>query len=823
MDHGREFIDVLLLCAVEMEMKALRNVFQDCSPKHIGTFPEWTYHKFVLPTESNSAYQVVIAQCRDDDNINAAILTQHALAHFAPQVALFVGIAGTLDKNVLALGSIAVVREVIYDKSVWVGECEEELFPQNRPKTFSMLIENWETSNDIDWQKEMPSGIERPAEKTPGQSDVKLARLAVSHYKIKDARRREELMRMASQAKIVAMEEYGFCRTCQINKELPRQVFRAIVDDTQDVNKDWQEYGAHAVAAFVKSFLKRGIPGYPPRSPDVQVQGVRAGVSRRIFKGLHSYDEEDHENFMEIVKIDSGTNWPEAISQMISQIATRKLYDRPFKVAYVVGPSGSGKTSLIRAGAVPILRRLGGIQIPNRIVASSIQGNTESQLRDRLQSLLQNVIIDSAAVDSTQGDTAGDPNCNSVALPELVRSVLDSIVNRDEGPQRAKAVFFFDQFEQWLQSNSLENSELVQALQEFDGLNLQAVLVLRKEFISEANAIIKKIKGGPHVAGYDAFEVEVLDTDQAMITLSRLGQGLGKVKPGNSSNTAFVEDSIENLKDTLGKVLPVKLATYVMMLQIKNSPWELGSGSEANSKTLLGVQVLDTFLGHEDANYHYLKYNARRLLKSLLRSDESPTKGEAKPLSSLRTAAACQEDDFQQLIELLDKKMFFITAVSSRNTSFAAGGREGDMLYQLTHDYLVPAIKEWDRNVAAPGSDEYYIRLFEDYTNSRDSSENTTLLPDLEHWKKFLQIVPPQRLRHSKMMIEATQVHASVLADKARFDAKETDAVLDLLGPDQIDLISGSLIQEFQKRKEQSKVADETYNLISVLTRLERK
>jgi formylglycine-generating enzyme required for sulfatase activity len=90
---------------------------------------------------------------------------------------------------------------------------------------------------------------------------------------------------------------------------------------------------------------------------------------------------------------------------------------------------------------------------------------------------------------------------------------------------------------------------------------------------------------------------------------------------------------------------------------------------------------------------------ARAVLKALLPQTGTDIKGRMRPESELREASgyASRPRDFDELVHLLDHDLHLITPTDpgDATTEGQAVRPEGAPCHQLTHDYLVPSLRDW--------------------------------------------------------------------------------------------------------------------------------
>src|SRR5262249_486160 len=101
--------------------------------------------------------------------------------------------------------------------------------------------------------------------------------------------------------------------------------------------------------------------------------------------------------------------------------------------------------------------------------------------------------------------------------------------------------------------------------------------------------------------------------------------------------------------------------------------------------------------------------------------------------------------------------------------------------FQLTHDYLVPSLREWlNRHQKGTRTGRAEL-LLEDCANLWSLNKKARPLPTLEQWKEIIQCVPENTWteRQRRMMEDASKHHAISLWD--RLLHAHTDTVLDML------------------------------------------
>ena len=117
-----------------------------------------------------------------------------------------------------------------------------------------------------------------------------------------------------------------------------------------------------------------------------------------------------------------------------------------------------------------------------------------------------------------------------------------------------------------------------------------------------------------------------------------------------------------------------------------------------------GTFLEETFSASSAPPEHRLHQKAARaVLKALLPESGTDIKGHMKSREDLLDASgyANRSRDFDDLIRILDSEVRLITPTDPEGAQTDANpegddpGSLGDRCYQLTHDYLVPSLREW--------------------------------------------------------------------------------------------------------------------------------
>ncbi len=278
-------------------------------------------------------------------------------------------------------------------------------------------------------------------------------------------------------------------------------------------------------------------------------------------------------------------------------------------------------------------------------------------------------------------------------------------------PPGKKVLIVLDQFEQWLHAKKDEaDTELVQAPRQCDGRRVQCVVTVRDDFWLAISRFLRELEIRL-VEGHNSALADLFDIDHAGKVLAAFGRAFGKLPDDAGAMTSEQQEFLTRAVTALardGKVICVRLALFAEMM--KGRPWTPAALREVGGTEGLGVTFLEeTFsaAGAPPAHRYYQKA-ARAVLKALLPEAGSDIKGHLRSRAELRAACglAGRPRDFDDLLGILDGELRLLTPADPE----AAVGQDSDPVkqqtgsesgptsgpyYQLTHDYLVPSLRDW--------------------------------------------------------------------------------------------------------------------------------
>ncbi len=461
-------------------------------------------------------------------------------------------------------------------------------------------------------------------------------------------------------------------------------------------------------------------------------------------KGLRSFDAHDADFFLELLPGPRDRDGlPDSIRFWKSRIETADA-DHTFTVGLIYGPSGCGKSSLVKAGLLPRLR-----QPMTAVYIEATAEETEARL---LKGLLRQL-----------------PN-----LPNnlhLVKSVAALRQGRYlESGQ--KVLLVLDQFEQWLHAKrDEENTELIQALRHCDGSRVQCLVLVRDDFWLTVSRFMKALEV-EILEGRNSALVDLFDPFHARKVLASFGRAYGRL-PDNlgqctKQQNTFLDQAIAGLAEN-SKVIPVRLALFAEM--VKGKPWNPATLQEVGGTEGVGVTFLDdTFTATTAPPQHRLHQKAAQaVLKALLPETGTDIKGNMRSQQELlaESGYANRLQDFVELLRILDGELRLITPTDPEGREEGEPGdanlRSSDArYYQLTHDYLVPSLRDWlTRNQKETRRGRAELLLVDRAAVWNARPENRQL-PSLSQWLqiKWLTAKKNWTVPQRKMLRKASRYHA---------------------------------------------------------------
>src|SRR5271157_2357490 len=408
-------------------------------------------------------------------------------------------------------------------------------------------------------------------------------------------------------------------------------------------------------------------------SPVTNVDDRDKSPVKVVPKGLRSFDEHDKDFFLDLLPGPRrGDGLPESVHFWKVRIEEMDP-DKTFRVGYIFGPSGCGKSSLVKAGLLPRLSK--------PIISIYVEATGEETEARLLKGLRKH-----------NPDLPADLDLRSalVAAREKIR----------EGSN--KILLVIDQFEQWYHAKGAEpETELAKALRECDGGRVQAIILVRDDY-SMALYRFMAVIGVRENQDQNFAVVDLFDLQHARKVLIAFGRGYGMLPDDPKEMTAaqneFLDRTIKGLSQE-GRVVSVRLALFAEML--KGKPWTPETLKQVGGAEGVGVTFLEETFSARTAppSYRIHQKAAQTVLRALLPETGSNIKGNMRSYDELLVVSGygSRPNEFDELLRILNSELRLISPIEPEGSESEGQTKTpvGKKFYQLTHDYLVPSLREW--------------------------------------------------------------------------------------------------------------------------------
>ncbi len=423
--------------------------------------------------------------------------------------------------------------------------------------------------------------------------------------------------------------------------------------------------------------LADDLDGWLRRQDELAQSAGSAGAGPLVIipRGYRPYESSDATFFLSLVPGPrDGSGLPLSIRFWKRRIEESGP-DRSFSVGLLSGPVGAGKTSLIAAGVLPCLA-----DHVETVCLVATAEHTEAALASRLTRLAP----------SNRDDRT------------LVEIMGDVQLRVEEEPD-AKLLLVIDQFEQWLQRNQEGSATaLSDALSVCDGRHLSCLLVVRDEFLPAAKNFMNA-HGWPAEQNVNWAPVDLLDLDRARKVLAAHGQAWGALPDRAGDQTAeqiqFLDEAVAELAED-GRVSPFRLAMFAEVF--KNVFWTRAGLRRIGGGQGAGVAALRSAFSSSSSHRNYCRYYqaARAVLAELCPPSTSHRAEHSCENQRLLEVSGCVNSprEFEELMSILNHRLRLISLVDADEESGenVSGIRQAPRrFYRLSHDYLVPVVREW--------------------------------------------------------------------------------------------------------------------------------
>jgi hypothetical protein len=461
----------------------------------------------------------------------------------------------------------------------------------------------------------------------------------------------------------------------------------------------------YSTALDLADDLRHWLDGEQGQSatPAAPATGGGDGPTNRVIpRGLRAFDAADTDFFLDLLPGPRDRDGlPDSIAFWKARVAETDP-DRTFSVGLLYGPSGCGKSSLVKAGLLP--------RLPAQVLALYVEATAEDTEARLLRGLRKQ-------------------------FPDLppglgLADTLAALRRRPRLPAGWKVLLVIDQLEQWLHARRRDGGgELVHALRQCDGGRVQCLVLVRDDFWMAATRFMHDLEV-PLVEGRNSAAIDLFDTRHARRVLAAFGRAFGALPkdPGavSAEQGRFLDQAVAALAQD-GKVIPVRLALFAEM--VKGWPWTPATLRRVGGMTGVGAAFLEETFSAASAppEHRYHQRAARAVLRALLPERGPEIKGHRRLGEELLRLSgyAGRPRAFEQLLRILDGELRLVTPTDPEGELSSTWRRAKDapgassplpgrgeeppavpLYYQLTHDYLVPALRDWlkrGQNERQPG------------------------------------------------------------------------------------------------------------------------
>lgn len=209
------------------------------------------------------------------------------------------------------------------------------------------------------------------------------------------------------------------------------------------------------------------------------------------------------------------------------------------------------------------------------------------------------------------------------------------------------------------------------------------------------------------VEGENGMLVDSFDAAHARRVLREFGVAYGrlpaKLADQTEEQTAFLEMAVdEMLRDN--RLYPIRLAVFVEM--VKSRKWNAETLADMGGAEGVGVAFLESSIGSTASPARRMHQQAARSVLAALLPQAGQVIGPSCSRSEMLAASEYTEgdQDFDELLHLLDVELRLITPAGSPDLesstevteeTASSQSHQSETVYQLTHDFLVPSIREW--------------------------------------------------------------------------------------------------------------------------------
>jgi hypothetical protein len=340
-----------------------------------------------------------------------------------------------------------------------------------------------------------------------------------------------------------------------------------------------------------------------------------------------------------------------------------------FRVGVLYGPSGCGKSSLVRAGLLP-------------------------------RCAPHVTMLYHEARDS--GNAAGLGRALRLKFPQLDEedpspaALLHQLRKGGQLEVGAKLLVVIDQSEQWLRASEVTGSDegiaLLNTLRQCDGTRVQVLMLVRDDFWRGISRVLAD--ADVELDNNNSALVDLFEPRHAEGVLEKFGRAYGCLPSTIGTELSkgareFIRQSVQSLEENR-RISPVRLALFADMFRTRD--WTVEALKSVGGVGGVAVTFLEeSFRGPAARGPQRVHEKAARQVLPLLVPETGDVRGPACPQSAMLEASGYSDrpNAFKELLHVLDADLRLLTPVDSAETS------DGQPSWQLTHDHMVPALRDW--------------------------------------------------------------------------------------------------------------------------------
>lgn len=465
----------------------------------------------------------------------------------------------------------------------------------------------------------------------------------------------------------------------------------AMATDMLEDLRQWQAAMSETVAGAPPAAAAEGKAPQRP-VPAAQATGQHSTAPRVVPRGLRAFDQGDADFFLTLVP---GPRDRQGLPESLRFWKQRIESDDPvvaFRVGVLYGPSGCGKSSLIRAGLLPrcaehitiLFHEARSTGNATRLARALWQkfpslapfGESPPIL---LQKLRHNGLLRGGrklliVIDQTeQWLRAGES-------PAMHQEVVDSHGETLPGSSDAEA------------TDHEEGPALLNTLRQCDGTQVQILILVRDDFWRSVSRLLAD--ADVELDNSNSALVDLFEPRHAEMVLESFGRAYHCLPEDpavvlSKTGHEFIRESVRSLEEDR-RVSPVRLALFAQMF--RDREWSLEGLRQVGGVSGVAVTFLEeSFRGPSARVQHRSHESAARKVLQLFVPEAGDVRGSARQQSEMLAASGYESRPkaFHELLHTLDADLRLLTPVDTLETT------DGQASWQLTHDHMVPALREW--------------------------------------------------------------------------------------------------------------------------------